>query len=50
MKQYICQHIIAIALREKLTEVPDEDEPILLSTNRRKPGRSKKASSALIVD
>lgn len=49
LKQYICKHIIAIALREELTECPDEDEPMLLSRNKRNAGRSKNAEPALVV-
>lgn len=50
MKEYICKHIIAIALREKLTEYPDEYEPMLLSRNKRMAGRAKYAQPALVVD
>lgn len=49
MEQYICKHIIAIAVREKVTQCPDTHDPILLSTNKRKRGNCKKAEPALIV-
>lgn len=49
MKEYICKHIIAIALREKITECPEQHEPVLLSKNKRHPGRSKNAEPALVV-
>lgn len=49
MKEYMCKHIIAISLKEQLTECPDEYEPVLLSRNKRKPGRSKNAEPAHVV-
>lgn len=49
MKEYICKHIIATALREEVTECPDEAEPVLLSTNKRKRGRAKNAEPALVI-
>lgn len=49
MKQYICKHIIATALKENITECPDECEPMLLSRNKRSRGKAKNAESALIV-
>lgn len=49
MKENICKHIIAIALREELTEYADECEPILLSRNKRMAGRAKYAQPALVI-
>lgn len=49
MKEYICKHIIAVALREGITECPDEAEPILLSNKRRNQGRAKQAEPALVI-
>lgn len=49
MKQYICKHIIAAALKQKVTDCPNIHDPILLSTNKRKRGNCKRAEPALIV-
>lgn len=49
MKHYMYKHVIALALKEELTEFPDEYDSTRLSTNKRKPGRSKNAQSALVI-
>lgn len=49
MKQYVCKHVIALALREGHTECPDTEEPMLLSNYRRHRGKAKKAQPALVV-
>lgn len=49
MKQYSCKHIVATALKEGITECPDEQDPMLLSHNKRKQGRSKRAEPALVI-
>lgn len=49
MKQYICKHIIAVALKEEITECPDESDPTFLSSNKRKAGKSKYAEPALVI-
>lgn len=49
MKEYMCKHIIAVALKEEVTECPDDYDPMLLSNNKRRRGNSKKAEPALVV-
>lgn len=46
-KHHMCKHIVAIALQEKLFELPEFANPILIAP-KRKPGRSKNAAKALI--
>lgn len=48
-KHYMCKHVVAIALREKLFVCPQSAYPNLLQATRKKPGRLKGASKALIV-
>lgn len=47
-KLYICEHIISIALRKKLTRAPLEAKNIPLGAKRKR-GRPCKAKQALVV-
>lgn len=49
LKQFMCKHIIATAIREKLMEVTPTMNPTLLANGRIKRGRPKNASKALLV-
>lgn len=46
-KKNLCKHIIAIGMRQKLIDMPDTVNPILLNQNKRKPGRVGAAKKAL---
>lgn len=48
-KQNICKHVIALAIREKLYEVPSSFNPQTLANHKKKPGRPKVAKKALIA-
>lgn len=49
MKEYMCKHIVAVALKESITECPEDYDPMLLSSNKRKRGNYKKVGPALTV-
>lgn len=48
-KHYMCKHVVALAIREKMFECPQSAYPNLLEATRKKPGRPKGATKALIV-
>lgn len=48
-KQRMCKHILAIAMREKLMDCPQNSNPMRLAPKRRT-GRPKNASQALMRD
>lgn len=47
LKQHICKHIVALALREEMVECPNNANPMLLAA-RNKPGRKKNAYKSLM--
>lgn len=49
LKNYICKHVVALAYREKCFEIPESAYPTLLQATRKKAGRPKNATKALIV-
>lgn len=49
-KKYICKHILALAMREKIVACPNEALPTLLAAVRKKPGRPKRTAKALIIE
>lgn len=48
-KQNMCKHVIALAVRRKLFEVPKTLNRKMLTNQKKKPGRPKGAAKALIV-
>lgn len=46
-KQNLCKHIVAIALQQQIIDCPLTSNPLLIAP-RRKPGRSKNATKALM--
>lgn len=48
-KRYICKHVLGIAMKLKLLEPPSEAKSVPIG-GKRKRGRPKKSSKALIVD
>lgn len=46
-KQNLCKHIVAIALQQEIIDCPLTSNPLLIAP-RRKPGRSKNATKALM--
>ena len=48
MKEYICKHVVGIALRLKYTRAPPQAKNVPLG-QKRKPGRPAKAKKALLV-
>lgn len=48
-KNHMCKHIIALAIRSNIVEMPQESNPVLVVATRRKNGRPKRTASALNV-
>lgn len=48
MKEFICSHIVGMAIRLKLTKTPTEAKTLEIGS-KRKPGRPSKAKKALVV-
>lgn len=48
MKQFICKHVVGLAIRLKLTKPPTEAKNLPIGA-KRKPGRPSKAKKALII-
>lgn len=49
-KEHMCAHIIAIGVREKVTQIPDYANPAPLAATRRKPGRPRRTAYALQLE
>lgn len=49
LKQFICKHVVAIAMELKIIECPQSANPLLIAP-KRKPGRSKNATMSLMRD
>lgn len=47
-KLFLCEHIVGIALRKKLTKAPPEAKNVPIGAKRQR-GRPRKAKGALIV-
>jgi hypothetical protein len=48
MKEYICKHLIGLAIRLKLVNVPPEAKDVAIGAKKKR-GRPKKSTKALLV-